>query len=258
MESAENDEVQQCGKAGIRDDVRRTARPAVGCAVTPILAAPLDPGNEQARRWAEDELSEEVYQPPEPSWWDEFSDRVWGWIDDNVLDLFGGSDTIRAIVIVVAIVLIVGLAVLVIRRVRRIPRLPKTTDTTAAKVVLPGGPRSAKELRAEAETLYAAGDYDASVISAIRALARRAIERDLLADEPSLTAHEVATDLASRFTDHGVELRSAADLFDAIAYGDRHASAGSARAVLDLERTVSSAQPAAVDASGPRRLAVPR
>ena len=225
--------------------------------MTPILAAPLDPGNEEARRWAEDELSKDVYQPPEPSWWDEFSDRVWEWIAAKILDLFGGSDTIRAIVIVLVILLVAGLAVLVIRRVRRIPRAPKTADTTATKVVLSGA-RSAKELRAEAETLYAAGDHDASVVAAVRALARRAIERGLLADEPSLTAHEVAVELASRFTAHGVELRSAADLFDAIAYGDRHAAAGSARAVLDLERAVSAAQPDAVDTSGPRRLAVPR
>ena len=225
--------------------------------MTPILAAPLDPGNEQARRWAEDELSKDVYQPPEPSWWDEFSDGVWEWIADNVLDLFGGSDTIRAIVIVLAILLVVGLAVLVTRRVRRIPQAPRTADTTAAKMVLTGT-RSAKELRAVAEDRYTAGDYDGSVIHAVRALARRAIERGLLADEPSLTAHEVAAELAFRFADHGVELRSAADLFDAIAYGDRHASAGSARAVLDLERAVSSAQPAAADTSGPRRLAVSR
>ncbi|MHC3002934.1 DUF4129 domain-containing protein [Gordonia sp. GN26] len=225
--------------------------------MTPLLAAPLDPGNEQARRWAEDELSKDVYHPPEPSWWDEFSDRVWEWIADNILDLFGGSDTIRAVVIVVAILLFAGLAVLVIRRVRRIPRLPKTADTTDAKVVL-SGTRAAKELRAEAEDRFAAGDHDGSVIYAVRALARRAIERGLLADEPSLTAHEVATELASRFPDHGVELRSAADLFDAIAYGDRHAAAGPARAVLELERAVSSTQPAAVATSDPHRLAVPR
>ncbi|MDV6312895.1 DUF4129 domain-containing protein [Gordonia amicalis] len=226
--------------------------------MTPILAAPLDPGNEQARRWAEDELSQNAYQPPEPSWWDRFSDRVWGWIADNVLDLVGGSDTIRAIVIVIAILVALGLAVLVIRRVRRTPRVPKATENAAAKVVLSGSPRSAKELRAEAETRYAAGDYDTSVITAVRALAQRGIERGLLADEPSLTAHEVASELAFRFDEHGVELRSAADLFDAIAYGGRHAAAGSARAVLDLERTVSSARPAGVDTPGPRRLAVPR
>lgn len=88
---------------------------------------------------AEDELSQNAYQPPEPSWWDRFSDRVWGgWIADNVLDLVGGSDTIRAIVIVIAILLALGLAVLVIRRVRRTPRIPKTTENAAAKVVLSG------------------------------------------------------------------------------------------------------------------------
>lgn len=226
--------------------------------VTPVLAAPLDPGNDEARRWARDELSDREYQPPEPSWWERFSERVWEWVADNVLDLFGESDTLRAIVLVVAVLLVIGLAFVVLRHVRRAPRIPAADSAKSTEVVVTGAPQTAKELRADAERLHAAGDHDAAVIAAVRALARRAVERSLLADEPSLTAHEVASELADRFVGHRVELLDAADLFDAIAYGNRHASAESARAVIDLERTVGSASPTEPDPARPRRLAVPR
>ena len=55
-----------------------------------VLAAPLDPGNDEARRWAEEELSDSEYQPPEPSWFDRFGERLWEWIADNVFGWFGG------------------------------------------------------------------------------------------------------------------------------------------------------------------------
>ncbi|WP_244970807.1 DUF4129 domain-containing protein [Gordonia jinghuaiqii] len=226
-------------------------------AVTPVLAAPLDPGNDEARQWAERELSEPEYQPPEPSWLDRLVERFWNWVGENIFDWFGGSDTVRAIVLVLAIALVLSLIVVVVRHVRRNPRAPGTPGGTRSEKVLQGTPRTADELRSEAENDYAAGDYNASVIAAVRALARRSIERELLADVPSLTAHEVAVNLSPRFPSSSTALREATDLFDAIAYGDRYASAGSARAVLDLERAVASARPAEVGSSH-RRLAVPR
>ncbi|MCG7634952.1 MULTISPECIES: DUF4129 domain-containing protein [Gordonia] len=223
-----------------------------------ILAAPLDPDNEQARRWAEQELSESDYQPPEPSWLDRFGERLWEWIADNVFGWFGGSDTLRAIVIVLAIALVLGLVVAVVRHLRRNPRLPRTTGSASSETVLIGPARSAADFRSDAESAFAAGRYDACVIAAVRAVARRGIERELLADEPSLTAHEVAVDLGPRFPAQDDRLRRATDLFDAIAYGDRHASAESAREVLELEQAVSSTRPVEADASRPHRLAVPR
>lgn len=226
--------------------------------MTSSLAAPLDPGNGEARRWAEEEVSKKAYQPPEPSWWDRFNERVWGWIAEHLSEIFRGSDTLRTVVIVLAALLVLGLVLVVVRYVRRRPRLPRTATSSRTEVVVTGAPQSARELRAEAENRFAAGDHDAAVIAAVRALARRAIERSLLADEPSLTAHEVAVELAERFAGHRVELLAAADLFDAVAYGDRHASASAARAVIDLERTIDSAKPSGPDPARPRRLAVPR
>ncbi|AFR51306.1 DUF4129 domain-containing protein [Gordonia sp. KTR9] len=223
-----------------------------------ILAAPLDPANDEARRWAEQELSEPDYQPPEPSWFDRFGERLWEWIADNVFGWFGGSDTLRAIVIVLAIALVLGLVVVVIRHLRRNPRIPRPTGAAPSESVLTGPARSAAEFRSDADTAFAAGQYDACVLAAVRAVARRGIERGLLADEPSLTAHEVALDLGPRFPAHDAGLRRATDLFDAIAYGDRHASAEYARKVLELERAVSSARPAEPDVNRPRRQAVPR
>ncbi len=226
--------------------------------MTPVMAAPLDPGNDAARRWAEEELSGREYQPPEPSWLDRFGERVLGWIVDNALGWFGGSDTIRTIVVVVAIALVLTLIFAVVRHLRRNPRVPDVAATAKSAAVLSGAPRSADDHRRDAERAHAAGDHDGCVIAAVRALARRAVERALLADEPSLTAHEVAVDLGPRFPEHADAMRRATDLFDAIAYGDRHASADAARAVLDLERAVGSTRPSPPDTARPRRLAVPR
>ncbi|MFE0750318.1 DUF4129 domain-containing protein [Gordonia sp. NPDC058843] len=223
-----------------------------------VLAAPLDPDNDEARRWAEQELSESDYQPPEPSWLDRFGDRLWEWIADNVFGWFGGSDTLRVIVIVLAIALVLGLVIAVVRHLRRNPRIPRSTGTAPSGQVLSGPARSAADFRSDADAAFTAGHYDSCVLAAVRALARGGIERGLLADEPSLTAHEVSVDLGPRFPEHDAALRSATDLFDAIAYGDRHASAESARAILELERSVSSARPSETEPSRPRRLAVPR
>ncbi|MDF6099440.1 DUF4129 domain-containing protein [Gordonia hongkongensis] len=223
-----------------------------------VLAAPLDPGNDEARRWAEEELSDSEYQPPEPSWFDRFGERLWEWIADNVFGWFGGSDTLRGIVIVVAIALVLGLVIAVVRHLRRNPRIPRTTAGPPTGSVLTGPARSAADFRSDADAAFAAGRYDECVLAAVRAMARRGIERGLLADEPSLTAHEVAVDLGPRFPTYDSGLRTATDLFDAIAYGDRHASAESARAVLDIERGVSSARPVDQDTVRSSRLAVPR
>lgn len=226
--------------------------------MTPILAQPLDPGNDEARRWAEQELSDSDYQPPQPSWLDRFSERLWEWLADNIFGWFGGSDTIRVIVIVLAIALVLGLVVVVVRHLRRNPRVPEVASTPTSTTVMSGAARTAEEFRSEAENAYAAGQYDACVIASVRSMTRRGIERQLLADEPSLTAHDVAVDLGPRFPLHADALSRATDLFDAVAYGDRHASAESASRVLELDRAIASARPAQAEGNRPRRLAVPR
>ena len=91
--------------------------------------------------------------------------------------------------------------------------------------------------------------YDDAVLDSFRAIAKDMGERNLLDDAPGSTAHEASLALVPRFPDHAARLALAADLFDAVRYGHRPATADQAGEVqrLDAElvatRPVLTAQP---------------
>ena len=57
------------------------------------------------------------------------------------------------------------------------------------------------EHRAAAVAALEAGDHDAALVDAFRAVASRALRRGLVDDRPGLTAHELAADLGPTFPD---------------------------------------------------------
>ena len=140
------------------------------------------------------------------------------------------------------VLLVVGLLALVLVvavRVRREPGGPGAGDG-----VLADRQTTPDEHRASAVAALEAGDHDAALVDAFRAVASRALRRGLVDDRPGLTAHELALDLGPKFPAHAEALDRAAVLFDLVFYGDQPASAADARSVLDLDDALRAARPA--------------
>lgn len=201
-------------------------------------AARLDPGNDQARRWLEEELSSAAYR--------EHTDPLQRLLDavgralDNLLSVDPSSaGALPSAAAGVVTALVVGLLVFSLRSVRREHRAPQTPDT-----VLGGERLTASAFRERAATALHQGRYAAAVVDAMRAVAQRAAERTLLDDAPSQTAHEVALRLAHPFPAQADGLRWAADVFDAVAYGNHDASRADAERILALDSEVAATRPA--------------
>lgn len=134
--------------------------------------------------------------------------------------------SLGAIVVFLAILLVLGWLV---ARTRPTPRV-----APAPGGVLTGEPTSAAALRERATAALDAGDAATAVVEGFRALTMRQIELGALEDQPGATAHEVSVRLGTIFAGSALRLAEAADLFDAVLYGEHPASPDQAAAVLAL------------------------
>lgn len=198
----------------------------------------LDPGNGQARDWLDRELSDPVYRDTRDPL-QRALDAVLKWLGDLLSGAQGPVGSVPSWVAGLVTVALVALLALALRHVRRSGR--RRTGEPAP--VLGTERLTADEYRARARTALADGRYAACVLDAMRAIARGAVERTLLEDAPSLTAHEIAQRLGGVFPDHDGSLRQAADWFDAVAYGDGEADRERAAAMLGLDTALAAARP---------------
>ena len=209
-----------------------------------MLYLALDPDNDTARGWLRDELSKPRYHenpssnqwspPEEPSW----LTRVGRWLSG--LFNSGLSQTVGFILLA----LLIAGAVYVVFRVRRETRRKRGDDTDDQPgSVLGGVVGTADQFRADAQAALAAGDYNAAVLAAMRAIAQTASDRTLLLGARSATAHDIVRRLRHIFPAHYPALYTAADVFDAVAYGGRRADQTSAAALVALDVELSEAKP---------------
>lgn len=203
-----------------------------------VVASGLSPGNDQAGQWARDELSRHQYGNQGPG----VAERIRDWILDRFADVVGTGKTVPGAIAIIAAVLLVILIIYLLRFVRRSPHVRRTAAEDGT--VLGGTALSARQSRARAADLLAAGDTDGCVREAMRALTLRSFERALLDDAPSLTAREVADRLSAPFPDFRPRFDWAARLFDATVYGHRHAHADEASAMLSFELEIDRTRPA--------------
>ncbi|WP_148572821.1 DUF4129 domain-containing protein [Nocardioides caldifontis] len=211
----------------------------------------LRPEPDDARELLRRELAEQEYQrsPIERFW--AWLDERWDELTDQVVDI-GAAPTFAIVLLVVGLLVVLGLT---LPRVRR----DRGAGANAPGGVLDDRGAGADELRRDAEAAAAAGDHERAVATAVRALVRRAVERDLLDDAPGRTTHEVLELVAVRFPDHGDRLRDHADLFDAVVYGRRRVGALQSAAALQLETDVRRTRPLSFAETGrPTGPAVPR
>jgi hypothetical protein len=185
-----------------------------------IADVPVDPDDEQARRWLEDELGrgDESYEPAEPpGWWQDFLD----WLERL---LAGGSSeaptptvqtgqTVGIVVVILAIVVVLVIAFVIFG----LPRLRKRSKVTG-DLFGEDDERSAQELRTVAQQAADAGDFTSAVIELFRSLARDLAERGIVVTFPGTTARDFARRTGLVFPAAADRLGESAAVFDDLRY----------------------------------------
>lgn len=199
---------------------------------------PLVPGEDEARKWAEEELSRAIYQGDRESLFQKLLNALF--------DLFTRADSQTtlpvnavAVLIVVFLLVLVGVALFIYGPLRRTQKIKRDSHE-----VLVDDPRSALEMRAAAQAHEEAGQWSQAVLERFRALTRSLIERVILEDQPGQTAHEVARATRIPFPDAAVDIERAAELFDRVCYGEIPATGAEARWMRELDERVENTRPA--------------
>jgi hypothetical protein len=169
------------------------------------------------------------------------------WITDQLGKLLDGASHLAGLSAgITALIALVVIALLawILPKVRR-ERVVAGSDG----VVLDDVTITARLYRSMAAQAIRDGRYDDAVLDRFRAIAKDMSDRRVLNDAPGRTAHEVSVTLASPFPDHADRLARAADLFDSVRYGHRHASAHQAGQIQDLDAELVTTRPIFLTAS---------
>lgn len=204
-----------------------------------------DPSEEEARQLLQDELAKPDYNQPE-SWIERLVDWVFEQLSELLLVL-PGSSSLSTLLILGVVAIVVISAVFVLRhRLRESTMSLKNAGSVLDEVNL-----SAGDYRQRAVQAARGGDWDTVLLDSYRALTASAGERTLLDEAPSRTAHEVSMQLGPAFPTHAEALRTAADDFDRVRYGEQHCTRERAEAVRDLDAAVLATRPESTWAAGP-------
>jgi hypothetical protein len=206
------------------------------------IAARLDPSNGEARQWLEAELAKAAYQDHRDPL-TRLLDAVERFFSELLASGIGASRPLPALAAGLVTALLLGLVLFSLRYVRRSHRL----QNRGPERVLGGERLTGAQFRARAERALGEGRYADAVLDGVRALAQGAIERTVLDDIPSLTAHEIADRLGVAFPSHVSELGWAAGRFDEVAYGSDPATRDDAKRVLQLESALARTRARAVE-----------
>lgn len=217
---------------------------------------PVDPDDEEARRWLEEELDRaDAPQEQTPSWIDDFFD----WLRE----LLGGSpptaeptvgfDAGPTVGIILAVVL--GVALLVIAfAIFGLPRLRRRSRVTG-DLFGEDDDRSSAQIRSAADQAAASGDFTAAVVEVFRSLARDLAERGVVLAFPGTTAQEFARRAGGVFPDARDRLLDAGEVFDGVRYLERVGTEEQWRRMSELAAELRAARapraPTAAAAFGP-------
>ncbi|WP_240642255.1 DUF4129 domain-containing protein [Microbacterium sulfonylureivorans] len=218
---------------------------AVGRAVNEARAAeavpPLTPDGDEARRWAEQELSDPVYDIAEPTPFDRIA-RAIAEFFENLFSTELSGQWGSAVAVVAAIVVII--VIVVAFAVWGVPRASRRAPGRAPALFGDEEHRSAAELRAAAASHARSGDWDAAIVLHFRALARGCTERGVVDTPPGATVHTFARAAGRAFPALADRLEAAATAFDDVRYLRRPGTAELYRLVSDTDAAVVAARPA--------------
>jgi len=210
-------------------------------------APPLIPDGDEARRWAEQELSKAEYAEATPTLFDQWAravaEFVAGLFDPRAAAGFGPIG-----LVLVGVVVVAALVVVLILWGR-----PRRSRTRRMPLDLLGGDdgRTAAQLRSDAERHARSGDWDEAIVLRYRAIARSLWERDLISPAPGATAQRIAHDGGLALPPLASALERAAAAFDDVRYLRHPGSEGRYRELADTDERVRSARPAPSPAGTP-------
>lgn len=197
-----------------------------------IGADPFTPDGDEARRWAEEELSNQRYADAKPTWFDYLAEDV----ADFIASLFSqetGNQAGGTALIIVTIVIVAALITVLILWGK--PRMSQRVKRRGVDLLGDRDDRSAAQLRADAERSAREGDWDTATVLRFRALARSLLERDIIDPAPGATAQAIAREAARAFSAHNVALTAAASAFDDVRYLRQPASEETYRALAETD-----------------------
>lgn len=213
------------------------------------MIRPLDdlfvPDGDEARRWAEEELSNSRYDEAEPTWFDYVARDIGRFF----ADLFN-SDNSAAVgpsaLIIVSILIVAALVAALIIWGR--PRRSQAVRRARTDLLGVDDDRSAAQLRADAERSARESDWDTATILRFRAIAKDLLERDLIDPAPGATAQAIAREASRTFSDETAAMRAAATAFDDVRYLRHPATADSYAELAATDDRLRSRRPELVTA----------
>ena len=204
-------------------------------AATPGRDVPVLPDADQAREWAEQELSRPAYQAAEPT----LLDRFWQWVGNFFAELLNGiagfDPTIGVVLLAVGAAAVLAAAVFLVRPRLNARRRRDVFDSAETRVAV-----DHRRLAGEAA---ARGEWDTAVAERLRAVIRSAEERVLLEPRPGRTAAEAGSSLAATFPAAADEIIWLARRFDEIRYGHLPATSNDAERAADLDGLLERLSP---------------
>ncbi len=204
-----------------------------------MLSFLLDPvPRDEAREAAERELSKDIYQREEPS----LFERILDWFGDLIADLTrqtAGDGPGAAIGALILATVVVGLIVAVLFRFGPLARSRRSA--AAGTHLEPTATED--EHRRLADAFAAEGRYAEAVRERLRAIVRSLTDRGLLDNRLGRTATEIAAEAGHELPTVSGDLLDAAELFGAIWYGRRTATADDYALLREIDAKVAGARP---------------
>jgi hypothetical protein len=202
---------------------------------------PLEPDGDEARRWAETELSDPMYDIAEPTPLDRLAQAIGDLIGRLFsTELTGEWGSLVAIVAAGIVIAVIAIAF----AVWGVPRSRHRAKTASVTLFGESEGRSAAELRAAAASAARRANWDDAVVLHFRALARGCLERGVVETPPGATVHAFARAAARAFPALAGRLEDAATAFDDVRYLRRPGTPELYRLVADTDAAVVAARPA--------------
>lgn len=203
------------------------------------------PDGDEARRWAEEELSNPRYADAKPTWFDLVSRDVGRFFSD-LFSSENGANVGPSALIIVSVVIVAALVAALI--IWGKPRSSRAVRRARTDLLGANDDRTAAQLRADAERSARDGDWDTATILRYRAIARSLWERDLIDPAPGATAQSIAREASGVFAEEADALRRAAGAFDDVRYLEHAASRESYRDLAETDDRIRARRPEAVPA----------
>ncbi|WP_314095513.1 DUF4129 domain-containing protein [Microbacterium foliorum] len=203
------------------------------------------PDGDEARRWAEQELSDPRYADAKPTWFDLIARDIGRFLAD-LFSADNGASVGPSALIIVSIIVFGALVAALIIWGR--PRRSQSVRALRGGLLGAEDDRSAAQLRTDADRAARAQDWDEATILRFRALARGLLERDLIDPSPGATAQAIAREVSSVFPLETDPVRRAAVSFDDVRYLRHPATAERYAELAATDERLSSLRPDLVPA----------